>query len=81
MNVILTKVTSTHNNLRTDQIVGKTLKLPTIGQSFQMTSEPLTPGTDIRVITTSLVEEFKDEDGVIEFKTRNSTYLLQVLDN
>lgn len=80
MQVRLTKLNSTHNNLRTDVIEGECIYLPRTGYSFVMTSEPLNPNASFRQIATSNVQSiFTLNDKSMEFKTMNSTYLLEVL--
>jgi len=76
----LTKIQSTHSNIRTKHIVGESIGLPLVGDSFVMTSEPLTEGTDVRIVATTTVHEVtKLERNLYEFKTRNSTYQWEVL--
>jgi len=79
MHVILTKLSTNHNNLRTKVIVGIASELPEIGSTFRMTAKPLNPDTDIRLIETSLVTNIENEDNTYVFNTENSQYLLKVL--
>lgn len=82
MKAKLTKVESTHNNLRTNEIVGRPLFIPEVGRSFIMWSEPLDKDMDIRQITTSVVKSVElIGDNLYEFKTMNSIYKLEILDN
>lgn len=78
MNVTLRKVTSSHNNLRTDEVVGQASGLPVVGARFNMTADGLEFG--IRYVSTSPVVEVFDETGVgpIRFFTENSEYALEV---
>lgn len=77
--VVLTKVESTHNNLRTNEVDGLTLALPEKGKQFQMTGESLTKGASIRCVTTTEIKELDIEgDSDYTFKTLNSTYKLKV---
>jgi hypothetical protein len=70
----LVKIESTHNNLRTNEIVGEFSYSPEVGHVFRFYSKPLDPDASIRVITTSSVQSINGQ----EFKTRNSTYRLEV---
>lgn len=84
-NVRLTKVTSTHNNIRTQEIVGWCNDVPTPGESFQMFAPPLDPDAEFRMVTTTLVksiEASQDPQGLLGplvFRTQNSTYTLEFL--
>jgi hypothetical protein len=71
--VKLTKISSSHNNLRTNDVTGKCHVLPQVGTSFTMFAEGLEFGT--RIIATSEVKEVTPEG----FKTENSEYKLEVL--
>lgn len=76
----LTKIESTHTNIRTKHVVGESIGLPIVGDSFVMTSEPLTEGTDVRIVATTMVQEVKKlERNRYEFRTRNSIYQWEVL--
>lgn len=78
-NVILTKIESNHSNLRTNDIVGQTLYLPKVGQSFHLVGESLTPGLTHRIINTTEIKEVeKTGEMTYIFKTQNSTYGLAV---
>jgi len=78
--VILTKVDSTHKNLRTNSIEGKSIDLPEVGKVFFLIGEALTSGATSRFIQTSEISSVKKtgEDEYV-FKTLNSTYNLKVL--
>ena len=81
MKAILTKLSSNHDNLRTDEISGETEYCPVAGSSFVMRAPPLETG-NVRVIVTSIVQEVElVGPGVWEFKTRNSHYRLRVFLN
>lgn len=77
--VLLTKVESNHNNLRTNEIEGATLALPEIGKGFDMSGEPLDPAMAVRVINTTEIKELEQNGDEFTFKTLNSTYKLKVL--
>ncbi len=78
-NVVLKKIESNHNNVRTNETEGQTLHLPEVGKNFSLVGASLTPGLSHRVITTTEIKEVeKSEDGSYIFKTLNSTYGLVV---
>lgn len=75
--VRLRKVTSTHNNLRTDVIDGFTSTMPEIGRPFVIYNyEPLDLDEGARYVITSPVVAVEGST----FRTMNSTYALEVLD-
>lgn len=74
----LTKISSTHINLRTNEIVGWFNSLPEMEQSFEIISEPLDITKDFRVVTTTLITELTMYDNVYRFRTKNSEYELEV---
>jgi len=78
MNVTLTKLESTHSNLRTETVVGEAALLPRVGHPFFMTSESLTDKEAVRYIRTTPVVLVNQNNGVIEFSTLNSNYSLTV---
>ncbi len=74
MKVRLTKVSSTHNRLRTDEVVGEAFCAPVVGERFEMYAEPLDSAMDIRLVSTSPVTTF---DGR-RLSTANSVYDFEV---
>lgn len=78
---LLKKVTSTHTNLRTDEIDGVFLDAPQVGKRFQFFSRSLDPEKDYRLVSTSEVVEVDDFCHVIWVTTQNSEYKLVILDN
>lgn len=76
--VILTKIESNHTNLRTDVIEGETAELPTQGKDFVLLGEGLEFGTRI-VRTTPIREILKFSETLMEFKTQNSRYKLEIV--
>ena len=79
--VVLKKIQSNHNNLRTNEVEGYTLTLPKTGISLVLTGESLTPGMTARLVhTTEIKEVEKTSDKEFVFKTQNSTYQLTVLE-
>lgn len=75
----LTKIKSTHSNLRTDVIVGFCLGAPKMGESFTMFAPPLVTQADLRVITTTEVQAIAQIGQTYDFNTMNSTYKLELL--
>lgn len=84
--VILKKIESMHKNLRTDEITGMTLNMPTVGNTFFMYADPLDTDAKVngvsvntRYIHTSIVQEvIEHKNGEISFKTANSVYTLNI---
>lgn len=81
MQVRLTRVKSTHNLLRTPEVVGDSNSLPlVIGKCFSMTAPSLTTFASIRYVETTPIEEIiQQDDKTYEFRTQNSTYKLELL--
>jgi len=84
MEVKLIKISKNDNDLRTDEIEGTTESIPIVGKSFTMVGEGIEYGS--RLVSTSLVTEIMNpvttRDGYfIKFKTMNSTYMLQLLED
>lgn len=71
----MTRLDSSHQNLRTDSVEGDAPRLPAIGRRFVMAAPPLDPAADIRLVETSPVMTVSN-DG---FTTLNSRYKLEVL--
>jgi hypothetical protein len=80
--VLLEKV-SNGEALRTSSVTGMCFQLPVVNQPFKVFGEPLTSGTDVRMVSTSLVQEVNvDKDkGLYVVKTLNSTYNVTILPN
>ena len=76
--VKLTKIKSSYDNLRTDEIEGETLELPEKGKSFQMFGPGLVAGT--RMVITTEIQFVEKMGNVYRFNTLNSTYQVEVLD-
>ena len=76
----LIKLVSSHENLRTPIVFGDFERPPSIGERFEMTSDPLDPAAAMRWIQTSPVEYFWcaeiQKSKVVCFKTENSVYAL-----
>ncbi len=79
----LTRIRSTHQNLRTCEIVGECPFEPAKGISFSMTATPLDPAMTVRLIsTTKILKTTPSEEGkVMEFETENSAYKWELLDS
>lgn len=82
-NVRLIKVISTHDNLRTDEVVGLTHSLPEVGQPFILTGDPLSKSAHVRIIHTTPVIKMDETNsvnsGTIVFETVNSVYRLHYI--
>ncbi|NJO48254.1 MAG: hypothetical protein HC840_00900 [Leptolyngbyaceae cyanobacterium RM2_2_4] len=80
LNVKLTKIESTHNNLRTNEMVGKTGSIPEKDYDIIVFGKGIEFST--RVIQTTVVQEsnYDKETKTFTFKTQNSTYTLEILD-
>ncbi len=79
INVEIEVINSSHRNVRTKTVEGETIKLPTIGQTFDMTAEPFNPNADYRFIRTSPVKKIKEiDEHSMHFWTHNSMYKLTV---
>lgn len=79
--VKLTKIKSSHNNLRTDEIEGETEHLPEVGRSFILKAEPLENlEANFRSVYTTEIEHVEKHENGYRFNTKNSIYHLEVLD-
>lgn len=78
--VLLTKVASTHNNLRTDETEGITTELPEKGKFFILAAKPLVQGAVLRMITTTEIQNVEVLGDEYMFQTLNSTYKVKVLE-
>lgn len=80
--VRLTRIESNHNNLRTRSLQGWCFDLPVVGSSFTIMGQPISEGAVARVVTTSPVlsiENLDQSSSALRFRTKNSTYELEVL--
>jgi hypothetical protein len=77
--VKLTKIESNHKNLRTDTVEGVTEMLPTVGESFILIGKPLTEGAIFRTVFTTEIQFVERMGNEIMFKTRNSTYKVEII--
>lgn len=77
----LTKLESSHNNLRTNFIDGQFKVLPKIGKCFAIKGESLTPEGSFRLVETTVIKEVDTlyaDQSVYYFTTENSKYKLEV---
>jgi predicted secreted acid phosphatase len=79
--VILKKVNSKHNQIRTDEVTGECQFLPEVGKTFVMFAEPLNLEANMRVIQTSKIEQVIGSDTIMTFNTQYSSYELNVISN
>jgi hypothetical protein len=80
MKVKLTRISSNHRNLRTDEIIGTADRPPTVGQRFFMTAPPLATPGGIRWLETTPVQVCERIGAEFDFHTRNSHYRLLILE-
>ena len=73
--VTLDKIQSSHNRLRSDQIIGWTEKWPELNESFVLYTEPLeNKNADFRRVNTSpLVEILYRDDLTLKFRTESGS--------
>jgi len=79
MKAKLTRIKSTHNNLRTDEVIGETDDLPIVGESFSMSGEGIEFGTRL-IFTTPVKNLEKIGEKIYIFSTKNSEYKLEFLE-
>jgi hypothetical protein len=77
-NVILTKLCSNHNHIRTPVIEGECGYLPIKGRIFTMVAPPLDNTKETRFLHTTIVQECINDGTTYMFHTRNSTYRLDI---
>jgi len=80
-NVKLTKIRSSHENLRTDEIVGFCNELPILDLTFVMYGEGLELKEAVRIVTTTRVQHVETIGNIINFGTENSLYKLELLND
>jgi len=75
----ITRLDSSHKNLRTDEVVGTVEELPTVGNSLDLVGKSLTPGPGMtfRLVTTSIIQKVEED----KFFTENSTYAWELLND
>lgn len=78
--VLLTKLESNHDRVRTKTVMGFARELPVVGEPFTMFSDPLDPSANIRMVSTTPVLRTLDPcNAPSEFWTVNSHYQIDVL--
>jgi hypothetical protein len=71
---VLSKV-SGGKSVRTDEVSGRTFKLPEVDSSFTMFADSLTEGGFCRMVMTSKIERIEQKkNDVVRITTENSTY-------
>ena len=76
----LKKISSSHNNLRTDVVEGVCLSFPEVGESFCMLSSPLVSGS-VRTIRTSKIKSIEQlKSNIYSIITQNSQYEVELLE-
>jgi hypothetical protein len=78
--VKLTQLASTHNNVRTTEIIGECYGIPVEGERFVMFSKPLDKTKNLRYLKTSPIQKVKKEGNRYFFTTENSSYLAELSD-
>lgn len=78
--VILKRVMSSHNNLRTPEVKGFITEKPAINKEILLFAEPINPQASGRMIRTTKIKNIRSvSDKVILCDTRNSTYEIEYL--
>jgi len=77
-NIILTKLCSNHNNVRTPIVEGECTYLPIKGRIFTMVAPPLDGAKMVRFLHTTVVQDCINDGITYMFHTRNSTYRLDI---
>jgi len=73
----LSKIYSSHQNLRTDEVVGIFKNPPTVGKSFMLFTSSLDGDKNkTRIVQTSVVQDTDLDVHGVTFRTLNSTYFL-----
>ena len=82
LNVKLVKIKSSHEGLRSNEIIGQTEQIPEVGESFTLFAQPLEAG-DVRIVSTTDVKtcEYDETTRRFDFTTQNSDYSLYILDD
>lgn len=80
ISVKLIRLASNHSNLRTSEIIGETVELPSEGKEFVLFGEPIDITKDIRIVHTTPIQTVeKLHEKLYQFTTANSTYRLELL--
>lgn len=76
----LTKVRSSHDNLRTDTVLGGIAAIPVVGDYMAVWAESLDGDPEkVRIISTSLIKNVSVSGSVYEVETQNSAYTVEIL--
>lgn len=82
--VKLKKIESSHNNLKTSEILGWAPNLPKEGEKFFMYAKSLEIPDGTRYVRTTRIQKVQDiltgKVPEILFYTQNSTYALEIID-
>ena len=78
-NCKLTRISSNHDAVRTDEVIGWCEELPVEGKPFHMQGPPLYSGDLRDVETTTIVSTKATNWGEVEFHTANSHYKFELL--
>jgi hypothetical protein len=76
--VKLTQLVSSHNRVRTKEILGHCSGVPRKGKSFVMTAPPIDETKLVRRLTTTKLKSVRKDGDTYYFKTQNSEYKLEV---
>jgi hypothetical protein len=78
--VLLKRITSTHENLRTPEVKGFIKDKPALNKEIILFAEAINPIAMGRIIRTTKIKDIKSvSEKVIVCNTRNSTYEIQYL--
>lgn len=78
MKVKLTRLSSTHENLRTTVVEGTSDALPEVGKPFKLIGEPLDPAASFRMVYTTPIQHLEVVGDVYRCRTENSLYEIEV---
>lgn len=78
--VQFTRIESNHQNLRTNEMLGRAPEMPEVGKELYLFGESLTNYMGTRLIRTTEIKDVQLKDGVYRFTTQNSTYEMKVLE-
>lgn len=74
----LRKISSNHENVRTNEIIGEAPMMPMVGFCFTFIAEPLDADFSVRYLKTTEIKEVRQLNRkTVEFETQNSTYQLE----
>jgi hypothetical protein len=79
MKIKLTRIKSTHDELKAAVVEGTAPYLPEVGYRFEMLAEPLDNTMSARVVVTTPIVAVEQIDSTYRFKTKHSEYQLEIL--